>query len=162
MIRSRRIYMRRLAKILPVLLIAAILLSALGILVSAEGASGEWRVGDDGEIRYYLNGELVKGVQQIGSYYYIFDEEDGAYEGVYDSYVAVGTPGTQNTAEYRAAIKALGAGRMYGFYSFDADEILHHDNKNSVAKATAIYAGTKTSNRKHVKDNAVGGEIYRV
>ena len=96
--------MKKLVRILTVILCLVMLLGSICVF-AAEGSQGEWRTDADGKERYYVGGNFVTGVYQVGSHPYVF-AADGECLGAYDGYTNGGTAGVMDTQTYKDAVAA--------------------------------------------------------
>lgn len=128
-----------------ILLVILCVVTVLGsIAVYADGAQGEWRVGDDGKERYYVGGSYVTGEQKIGNHTYVF-AEDGECLGALDTYKNPGTPGVMDTQAYKDALTSNGyfmyepfaAGTKYGSVEINAENGMPESDKGASSKFSA-------------------------
>ena len=101
------------------------LLSVFSTVYAVEDLEDGWRVDEDGIERYYVDGEYVTGVYTIGSFQYVFSENDGEYLGVWDGHYNVGDNTLANSIEYESGLRALvrNGGSVYAYYTFDDYEL---------------------------------------
>jgi len=149
--------MNSIKKMLWLLPLIAMLIALVPFAVIADGDGNTatvddgWSLDADGVQRYYINGAYVTGVQTIGGFSYKF-ASDGAYEGLHDAHKNVGVLNTNESEEYRNALKAIVSSKkkVYSYHTFDVGGYIDSGFKTPFPAKGALldkeYATKETNN----------------